>query len=195
MVETSEKDMCREAKPETVQEEEGRRSELEVEVERLNEALASEKARSEGYLNRLKYLQAEIENIQKRARRDVEEITRRANERLISSLLTVIDDMEMAVKVSYGGQNCEGLRSGLELIMKKFMSILEGEGLTRIEAVGKPFDPAVHEAADQIVKEDTPEGMIVDELRAGYIFKGKLIRPSIVIVAKNIRQTEPFKSC
>jgi molecular chaperone GrpE len=129
-------------------------------------------------------MQAEIENIQKRVRRETDEIIKRANERLISSLLTVLDDMEMALKISHESHNCKDLRSGLELIMKKIMNILEGEGLTRIEAVGKPFNPEIHEAADQVLKEDVPEGIIVDEIRAGYTFKGKLLRPSVVVVSK-----------
>ncbi|MEM3380826.1 MAG: nucleotide exchange factor GrpE [Candidatus Bathyarchaeia archaeon] len=182
MMDTSKTNSCEDVGAETVQGEEDR--DLKKEVDRLNLALASEKAKSERYLNQLKYMQAEIENIQKRVRRETDEIIKRANERLISNLLTILDDMEMALKLSHGTHDCEDLRSGLELIMKKIMNILEDEGLIRIEAVGKPFNPEIHEAADQVLKEDVPEGIIVNEIRAGYIFKGKLLRPSVVVVSK-----------
>jgi molecular chaperone GrpE len=158
---------------------------LSKEIESLKEALAEEKGRSADYLNRLKYLQADLENLQKRTRKEIEETIARANEQLISKLLVIIDDMEIAMKVSSEIENSQAIRSGFELILGKLRDLLENEGLARIEAGGKPFDHALHEAANQTSREEAADGTIIEELRAGYTLKGKLLRPSIVIVAKN----------
>ncbi len=158
---------------------------LSKEIESLKEALAEEKGRSADYLNRLKYLQADLENLQKRTKKEIEETIARANEQLISKLLVIIDDMEIAMKVSSEIENSQAVRSGFELILGKLRDLLENEGLARIEARGKPFDHAIHEAANQTSREDAADGTIIEELRAGYTLTGKLLRPSIVIVAKN----------
>ena len=72
---------------------------------------------------------------------------------------------------------------GVELVKKKLVSILEKEGLERIEAVGQKFDPNKHEAMIQVPTNDHEEGTIVEEIRPGYAFKGQVIRPSLVKVA------------
>jgi molecular chaperone GrpE len=167
---------------------------LSMEIESLKEALAEEKGRSADYLNRLKYLQADLENLQKRTRKEIEETIARANEQLISKLLVIIDDMEIATKVSSEIENSQAIRSGFELILGKLRDLLENEGLARIEAGGKPFDHAIHEAANQTSREDAADGTIIEELRAGYTLKGKLLRPSIVIVAKNPQKSSSEES-
>ena len=158
---------------------------LTIEVASLRKALSDEKERSADYLNRLKYMQAELENLQKKTNKEIDEIVERADEKLISKLLVVVDEMEMAMKASSKVENCKAVRSGFELILEKLREILKNEGLIRIEAVGKQFDPSFHEAADQTHREDAPEGSIVEELRPGYMIKGRLLRPSVVVVAKN----------
>jgi molecular chaperone GrpE len=71
----------------------------------------------------------------------------------------------------------------VELVKKKLVSILEKEGLERIEAVGQKFDPNKHEALMQVQAKDDEEGTIIEEIRPGYVFKGQVIRPSLVKVA------------
>ncbi|MBS7622495.1 nucleotide exchange factor GrpE [Candidatus Bathyarchaeota archaeon] len=158
---------------------------LMKELASVKEALECERKRSADYLDRLKYMQAELENLQKRTKKEAEEIIERANERLISRLLVIVDDMEIAVRALSKIENSQAARSGFELVLKKAREILEEEGLKRIEAVGCRFDPSIHEAANQIPREDTPDGHVVEELRPGYMFKGRVLRPSIVVVAKN----------
>ena len=161
---------------------------LTKELASVKKALADEKERSADYLNRLKYMQAELENLQKRTKREIEEFVERANERLIYRLLVIVDDMEIAIKASLKIENCQAVRSGFEIVLSKIREILEDEGLDRIEAVGKQFDPSIHEAANQTPREDAPDGSVVEELRPGYMFKGKLLRPSMVVVAKNPKE-------
>ncbi|MCX6659919.1 MAG: nucleotide exchange factor GrpE [Candidatus Bathyarchaeota archaeon] len=135
------------------------------EIESLKKALDEEKARSADCLNRLKYFQADLENLQKRAKKDTEEIVARANQQLISKLLVIVDDMEAATKATSGDGKSEALRSGFVLILDKLRSILVNEGLERIEAVGRHFDPAAHEAANKVLREDLPDGTVVEEIR------------------------------
>ncbi|MEM2942924.1 MAG: nucleotide exchange factor GrpE [Candidatus Bathyarchaeia archaeon] len=182
------------AEPKDTSEISRKEADLETVVKELTsikEALADEKKRSADYLDRLKYMQAELENLQKRTKKEIEEIIERANERLVSRLLVIVDDMEIAVKASPKVEDPQAVRSGFELVLKKMREILEDEGLERIEAVGNKFDPSVHEAANQIPREDMPEGHVVEELRPGYMFKGRVLRPSIVVVSKNPKEHMP----
>ncbi len=154
----------------------------------LKKALADEKNRSNEYLNQLKYLQADIENLQKSTKKELDIAVQRANESLISKLLVVLDDMELALKSSSETENCLQLKSGFQLILKKMRNILEKEGLVRIEALGKQFDPTYHEAADQTLRDDKSDGLIIEEIKAGYLFKGKILRSSLVTIARNPKE-------
>lgn len=154
-------------------------------IEILQKALADEKNRSNDYLNQLKYLQADMENLQKRTKKELDVTVQRANENLISKLLVILDDMELGLKSSLEDENCRQLKSGFQLILDKMQHILEKEGLVRIDALGKKFDPACHEAADQTLRGDKPDGLIMEEIKSGYAFKGKLLRSSRVTIARN----------
>ncbi len=151
----------------------------------LQKALADEKNRSNEYLNQLKYLQADIENLRKSTKKELDITVQRANESLISKLLVVLDDMELALKSTLEIENYRHLKSGFQLILEKMQHILEKEGLVRIDSLGKQFDPTCHEAADQILREDQPNGLIIEEIKPGYFFKGKIMRSSLVTVARN----------
>jgi molecular chaperone GrpE len=139
-------------------------------------------------LNQLKYLQADIENLQKSTKKEIDATVQRANESLISKLLVILDDMELALKSSLETKNCQKLRSGFQMILEKMQHILEKEGLVRIDALEKQFDPTCHEAADQTLRNDTPDGLIIEEIKAGYIFKGKILRSSLVTIVKNPKE-------
>ena len=96
--------------------------------------------------------------------------------------------MELALKSSLEAENCRQLKSGFQLILDKMQHILEKEGLVRIDALGKQFDPTYHEAADQTLRDDKPDGLIMEEIKPGYAFKGKLLRSSLVTLARNPRE-------
>jgi molecular chaperone GrpE len=154
-------------------------------IEFLRKALADEKNRSNEYLNQLKYLQADIENLRKSTKKELDMTVHRANESLISNLLVILDDMELALKSSSETENCHQLKSGFKLILDKMRHILEKDGLVRIAALGKQFDPTCHEAADQTLRNDKPDGLIIEEIKTGYIFKGKILRSSLVTIVRN----------
>jgi molecular chaperone GrpE len=150
----------------------------------FEELLDSEKKRSEDYLTRLRYLQADFENQKKRFDRETEQIKTYGNERIIVSLLDVVDELELAVKNGEISTSPESLIEGVELTLKKLRKVLEQEGVTPIESPeGKIFDPARHNAVVTEEKYDVPECTVLEEIRKGYMMRGKVIRPSIVKVA------------
>jgi len=151
---------------------------------KLEKALELEKQRADEYLNRLKYLQADFENYQKRVKREQEELVKRGSEQLIVKLLGVVDDLERAIEASKSSSDKEVLVSGVEMVLKQLQASLAEEGLSQIEAVGKPLDPELHEAIATVETDQYPENIIVRVLRKGYSLNGKVIRPSMVEVAK-----------
>jgi molecular chaperone GrpE len=150
-------------------------------IETLQQALAQEKEKVERYLANWQRSQADLQNYARRAEQEKSKIVEFANRMLILNLLPILDDFERALAalpVELDGQNWT---DGIKLIYNKFKNVLEAQGLTEIKAKGECFDPYYHEAAGQIEGE---EGIIACELCKGYQFKGKLLRPSIVMVGR-----------
>jgi molecular chaperone GrpE len=162
------------------------------EPETLEHTLEEEKKRSEEYLTRLKYAQADIENLKKRYDRQIEEVQKYGNERLIIELLDVVDELELAVESGRCANSSEALIQGVQMTLKKLKKVLENEGVSPIQCVGKPFDPSMHHAVAKVEKEGVKECTIVEEVRKGYTLREKVIRPSIVkvVVKPSKSQTE-----
>jgi molecular chaperone GrpE len=158
--------------------------------ETLEQALEEEKKRSEDYLTRLKYAQADVENLKKRFERQIEEVKKYCNEHLIVELLDVVDELEMAVRSGRSSNSAEVVIQGVGMTLKKLKKVLENEGVSPIECVGKPFDPSRHNAVATTEKEDAKECTIVEEVRKGYTMREKVIRPSIVKVVVNPSKSE-----
>jgi len=127
---------------------------------------------------------AEFDNYKKRTERDFYDRVLNSNDRLITSLLPVLDDFERSLAHAGEETNSDSLVEGFELIYKKMYSILEKEGLKSFEAVGEEFDPDKHDALMQQESKDHESGMIIDEHLKGYEFNERVIRHSQVIVAK-----------
>lgn len=131
-----------------------------------------------------KYLRlyADFDNYRKRVNKDKEDLVRYSNESLLYELLPAIDNLELALKHASGEVN-SGLVQGVEVTLKELQRTLEKFGLVRIEVTGKPFDPAVHHAMSQVERADMDEKMIAEEFRAGYKYREKVLRPSLVAVS------------
>ncbi|MEM2122028.1 MAG: nucleotide exchange factor GrpE [Candidatus Bathyarchaeia archaeon] len=157
------------------------------EMEELKKALEEERRLSARYLERLRYLQADFENHLKRIENEARDRIRRSNEQLILRLLPVIDDLEKAVEHGMNSNSKDDLLEGVEMILRNMLAILRGEGLEEIKATGSVFDPSRHEAISQVSNPGLEDGVIVRELRKGYMLKGRLLRPSLVEVVKNER--------
>ncbi|MDA8241528.1 MAG: nucleotide exchange factor GrpE [Nitrospiraceae bacterium] len=132
--------------------------------------------------NKYLRLYAEFDNYKKRVNKDKEELVRYGNESLLYALLPAIDNLELALK--HGACDPKtGVVQGVEITLKELQRTLEKFGLTRIGAVGKKFDPAVHHAMTQVERADMEEKMVAEELRAGYRYHDKVLRPSLVAVS------------
>lgn len=153
------------------------------EVKRLENALKEEHEKSSEYLNRLKYLQADFENYRKRMEKEIPEVAQLGKERLIVNLLSVVDELELALRSGKKSENKQALLEGVEITLKKMYAILGHEGLAKIEAVGKSFDPKLHEVVMKVPTKEHDEGVIIEEVRKGFMFRDKVIRPSMVKIA------------
>jgi len=149
----------------------------------IGDLLEFEKKRSEDYLTRLRYMQADLENFKKRSEREAEQIKNHCTEHLVIELLDVVDELELAVKNSEVSNSPEVLLEGVEMTLKKLRKVLEQEGVTAIETEGKVFDPTKHNATVAVENGDVAEGTILEEIRKGYMMRGRVIRPTIVKVA------------
>jgi molecular chaperone GrpE len=163
--------------------EEQKEPEDNAQLEKLKQVLENEKKRAEEYLTRLKYVQADFENLRKRTDRQLAEVKKYCTEPLIVELLEIVDELEMAVKAGQNSKSAENLTRGVEMTLKKLKKILENQQVSPIDCVGKQFDPSKHNAVAKIERDDVEECTVIEELRKGYMMKEKVIRPSVVKVA------------
>ena len=136
--------------------------------------------------NKYLRLYAEFENYKKRVRKEREEFFAYCNEDLLYELLPAIDNLEMALRhTSEGSPDAlESLRQGVENTLRELNRTLEKFGLKAIEATGLPFDPAYHHAMSQIENTEVEDKTVLDEMRKGYRYKDKVLRPSLVAVSR-----------
>ena len=162
----------------------------------LQKLLEAEKKRSEDYLTRLKYLQADFENLKKRYDRQIEEAKNYCTERLVIQLLEVQDELEMALKNAESAGSTQTLIEGVQMTLKKLTKVLEQEGVSPIQCeAGKVFNPSCHNAVAVTERDDVDACVVTEEVRKGYSMKEKIIRPSIVKVAvKSKSQQEKNKN-
>ena len=153
-------------------------------IDRLEQMLDCEKKRSEDYLSRLKYLQADLENLKKRFDRETEQVKNYCNERVVINLLDIVDELELAVLNGEVSTSPDSLLVGVEMTLKKLRKVLEQEGVTPLDnPEGKVFDPSLQNAITAVERDDVPEGTVLEQIRKSYVMRGKVIRPSIVKVA------------
>jgi molecular chaperone GrpE len=128
--------------------------------------------------------QADLENFRKRMAREKEEAVRYANTGLMEKLLPVLDSFELGLQAARQVEGSEALVQGFAMVEKQLQDFLRDHGVESVDALGQPFDPNLHEAVSQQHDEQTPEGMVLQQLRKGYKLKDRLLRPSTVIVSK-----------
>jgi molecular chaperone GrpE len=133
--------------------------------------------------DRLLRTAAEFDNYRKRVERERRELSEYAGADILTDLLPIVDDLERALQAPAGG-DAETYRRGVELIHRQMLNLLQKRGVKPIDAVGTQFDPNFHEAVMQEVSPDHREGEVMAELRRGYTLGDRLLRPSVVKVAK-----------
>ena len=127
---------------------------------------------------------AEFENVRKRLEKEKLDFMKYANEGLIFEFLPIIDNLEMAEKHIKEAKDFDSVREGVDMIQLQIQKFLKDIGLERIKAVGEKFDPHVHEPLETEESKDKDDGLIVAELKPGYRFNGKLLRPASVKIIK-----------
>jgi molecular chaperone GrpE len=159
-------------------------ADVEREVEEVEQAGETVHAELDRVRDQLLRTAADFDNFRKRSRRELEEVDRRGREELLRGLLPVFDNLERAAAHTENATDVQALADGIQLVMKQFFDTLGRLGIERVEALGKPFDPAVHEAIQTLVTSDFPPGTVASEVQAGYRMGDRLIRPAMVVVAK-----------
>ena len=124
-------------------------------------------------------LMAEFQNYKKRVAKEKQDLYSYANEKIVTELLTVLDNFERALAQEAGD---EGFKEGMELIFKQLGDVLEKSGLKEIEALGEDFDPNLHNAVMTEQTDEYESGKVSGVLQKGYTLNGKVIRPSMVKV-------------
>jgi molecular chaperone GrpE len=140
--------------------------------------------RSEEYLEDLRRLKAEFENYRKRVLKEQTRAVDLAAEPVMAKLLEVLDEFELALMAAERTPDFERFVRGVEMVYAKLTDVLRSEGLERIEAEGKPFDPARHEALLQSEGQAEGEAYVAEVLRPGYTLRGRVIRPAGVKVTR-----------
>jgi molecular chaperone GrpE len=146
-----------------------------------------ENAKQEASKNWDLYLRerADLENARKRHQRDREEAIRFANDRLLKEMIPVLDNLERAVgHAEQGEDDNQGLLEGVNMTISQFRKVLEDFGVKPINALGADFDPNLHQAMGQVESEDQAPNTVVSEFQKGYLLNDRLLRPSLVMVAK-----------
>jgi molecular chaperone GrpE len=148
------------------------------------EELKQRAAKADEHWDRLIRTTADFDNFRKRAVREKQEAIRYANESLLEKLLPVLDSFEKALSASQDpGAAAQSLQTGVQMVAQQLRTILTEAGLEEIDALGKQFDPNLHEAISQQPAEGVAEGHVLQQLRKGYRLRERLLRPASVIVA------------
>ncbi len=156
---------------------------VDATVTRLQGELAAAAAEAERSHDRYLRERAELENVKKRLQRDKSEALRFANEALVRDLLPAIDNLERAVEHAEGGEAGQALGEGVRLVLKSALAVLERHGVRRIEAIGQPFDPTLHEAIAQVPDPAREPNHVVQQFLPGYLLHERLLRPAQVSVS------------
>lgn len=159
-------------------------------VEDPAEALAL--ARQDAEANYDKYLrvQAEMENYKRRIQKEHGESLRYALTPLVREVAGIMDNLELAVDHARKdqGEGVGALLTGIEMVIRQMQEALGRFGVSRIEAVGKPFDPTLHEAMSVVETDDVPENQVIEEFQAGYLLHDRIVRPARVGIAKRVSE-------
>jgi molecular chaperone GrpE len=155
-----------------------------AELANLRQQLAAKEQEAKENYDRYVRQIAEAENFKKRNARERDDAIRYANEMLLKDLLPIIDNLERAIAHAASVENGKPLVEGVEMVLKGFLDVLSKFGVSQIIAVGQPFDPSKHEAIAQVVSDSHDPNVVIEELHRGYMFRDRLLRATLVSVAK-----------
>lgn len=133
---------------------------------------------------------AELDNYKKRAVREKADAIRYGNENLLRDILPLVDNMDRAMEHACNSEDFEAFKKGLQMLQEQLLGCLQKHGVKQIEAVGKDFDPHVHEAMVQVESKEHEESKVVGEFERGYLLNGRLLRPSKVSVCRRLKKED-----
>jgi molecular chaperone GrpE len=162
--------------PEHAAEDASVESQLQTEVEHLRAEL--EQTRADVLRER-----ADLENQRKRVSRDIDQLRKFANERLLSDLLPVFDSLDAGLAAA--GTEPSPLRDGLELTFRQLLKVAADNGLSMVDPTGDAFNPDYHQAVSQVESSDVEPGSVVQVFQKGYVLNERLLRPALVTVARH----------
>lgn len=158
---------------------------VKEQIKELQEKLAEVIKEKDELFSRLQRLSADYSNFQKRSVKQTAETVCFENERIIKSLLPPLDDFERIIKnAAATPENPDAIIKGIRIVYDHILDILKSHDVEQIEAVGKKFDPLLHEAITQRAEDDKEDNIVLEENQRGYKLAGRVIRPSKVIVNK-----------
>ena len=155
-----------------------------------NEKIEELEKQIEEYKDKVLRKAAEFENYKRRTENDQLNLLKYAAENFIIKLLPSIDDFERSLQHMENAKDLESIKKGIHLVYDKMMKVFEDQGVTKINAVGEPFDVNFHEALMQRKDDSVPSHTVLDEIEKGYIYKDKVIRHSKVVVSEENEEIE-----
>lgn len=155
------------------------------ELSLLREQLAAAQAQANDFKDQNLRLQAEIQNVRRRAERDIESAHKFGLEKFSTELLPIVDNLERALEsIDPNDETLKTVSEGIELTLKQFISVLQKFDIEAIDPLGEPFDPQYHEAMAMVESPDAEPNSIIDVMQKGFTLNKRLIRAAMVVVAK-----------
>ena len=156
------------------------KKDLEKHIEEMDKQLEISEDKAGKYLKELQYAKADLQNMQKQNLKRIQDVMDRANGSILQQMIPLLDELQIL-----GAFNAEeNLIEGVQMVERKLMKVLEMEGVQPIESLGLKFDPFRHEAIMEVETLNFEDGHVAEEIRQGYTYKDKVLRASVVKVAK-----------
>ena len=159
-----------------------------------NETISKLEKSLEEQKDKLLRVSAEFENFKRRSRREIEDFRKFSNEMLLKDLLPSIDNLERAIMSSDTDDSCIGIVEGVSLTLKEILKTFSQFGVEPVDSLEKPFDPLFHQAVGQEENDQLPPNTVIKELQKGYTIHNRLLRPAMVLVSIQTKNTEGEKA-
>lgn len=157
-----------------------------VELFQLREDLRKARDSADDSLNKLRYMVADFDNYRKQTEKQVSSKIEASKAEILLKFLNIRDDYLRALNMIKHDKPDAVIIEGLQGILKNFDNLLSSEGVVEIESVGTPFDPNIHDALNFSYSDRLPENTVTNEIRKGYMYNNKVLRPSLVEISKKI---------
>ena len=182
--ETAEKPDPGDGKPLKSESEDADQTDTEDSLKEIKARFEAKEEEAKETYDRLLRVSADFENYKKRSTREMEEFRKYANQSLLKEMLSVVDNLELAISSSSDEKSTDkNLIEGLNLTLNEILRVFEKFNVKPIEAQGETFDPAYHEAVMREETDDYPENTVISEFQKGYLIHDRLLRPAMVVVA------------